>query len=244
MSEHLFVISKDVFKAVSFDEVASTSKAMHELEIFYPPFMEFDITINASTYDVQKFLVPEWEDLSAKEENDLFPLVLRYEFEDKNSYYPLVASRFLKNKVFVSLQEASRIAKERDPNIDPIINEDELERTFASMYATLIVLLATKNINKDTTENKAAKLISRSRKRGSSYKYSGITTLNIGKITDTYKGVDPVSTVRPHLRRGHVRNQRFGEGLTESKKIFIQPVFVNADDGWIENQRKEYRVKL
>ena len=50
--------------------------------------------------------------------------------------------------------------------------------------------------------------------------------------------------VRPHLRRGHLRNQRIGEGRKEVKQIFIQPVFVNADDGWIENQRKEYRVRL
>lgn len=40
-----------------------------------------------------------------------------------------------------------------------------------------------------------------------------------------------------------IRNQHFGEGNKEIKKIFIQPVFVNADEGWIENQRKAYVVK-
>lgn len=113
------------------------------------------------------------------------------------------------------------------------------------MFATLIVLLATKNIEKQTTETKLQKLKNKTRKRGSTYRYSGITTLRIGKIVDSSDTIlnsrDPV---RPHLRRGHIRNQRFGEGYKESRQIFIQPVFVNADDGWIENQRKEYRVKL
>jgi hypothetical protein len=38
--------------------------------------------------------------------------------------------------------------------------------------------------------------------------------------------------------------QHFGVGNKETNKIFIQPVFVNADEGWIENQRKEYRIKV
>ena len=81
----------------------------------------------------------------------------------------------------------------------------------------------------------------KSRKRPRAYDY--ITTIKIGKITETMRSDgDGQSSVRPHLRRGHIRNQRVGKGLEEVKPIFISPVFVNADEGWINNQRKEYRI--
>ena len=47
--------------------------------------------------------------------------------------------------------------------------------------------------------------------------------------------------VRPHLRRGHIRNQPHGPGNSEVRRIFIQPMFINADQGWIDT-KKEYRV--
>ena len=81
----------------------------------------------------------------------------------------------------------------------------------------------------------------KSRKRPRSYEY--VTTIKIGKITETMRfDGDGHGSVRPHLRRGHIRNQRVGKGLEEVKPIFIHPVFVNADEGWINNQRKEYRI--
>jgi hypothetical protein len=103
----------------------------------------------------------------------------------------------------------------------------------------LVVLLATKNADKVTESIK--KHGPKSRKRPRNYDY--ITTIKIGKITETMRSDgDGRGSVRPHLRRGHIRNQRVGEGLKEIKPIFIQPVFVNADEGWINNQRKEYRI--
>ncbi|GEM_PF-1007518 len=39
------------------------------------------------------------------------------------------------------------------------------------------------------------------------------------------------STVLPHWRRGHWRNQRFGEELQESKLVWIMPTIVNSEIG-------------
>jgi hypothetical protein len=106
---------------------------------------------------------------------------------------------------------------------------------------TLITTLATKNVIKETQEIKVHG--PKSKKRPRTHKY--ITTIKIGKITETLRSSESSGgSVRPHRRRGHIRMQHFGVGNKETKKIFIQPVFVNADEGWIENQRKEYRVKL
>lgn len=40
-----------------------------------------------------------------------------------------------------------------------------------------------------------------------------------------------IGTVLPHWRRGHWRNQRFGEKLTNKKIVWIKPVIVNNEKG-------------
>jgi hypothetical protein len=47
---------------------------------------------------------------------------------------------------------------------------------------------------------------------------------------------------RPHLRRGHIRQQRYGHGLTEQKPIWIAPTFVNADEEFV-SPRGAYRLQ-
>ena len=104
----------------------------------------------------------------------------------------------------------------------------------------LLVVLATKNAEKVTKKNLTRSISPQQRK--DSIKYDYTTTIKLGRITETYGSATGTgSSKRPHLRRGHIRTQHFGKGNTEVKKIFIQPVFVNADDKWI-NEQKTYRV--
>jgi hypothetical protein len=55
-------------------------------------------------------------------------------------------------------------------------------------------------------------------------------------------------TVAPHWRRGHWRNQRFGEKLTSKKIVWIKPVIVNQEKGepvkghvYEVDEKKNYR---
>jgi hypothetical protein len=105
----------------------------------------------------------------------------------------------------------------------------------------LTVLLATKNAEKKRVKNTSRSASHKQRQASRLFGYT--TTIRIGKITENYSSGGAGSPMRPHLRRGHVRHQRIGEGRKETKKIFISPVFVNADKGWIESQRKAYVVK-
>ena len=107
----------------------------------------------------------------------------------------------------------------------------------------LLVALAAKNAVKTTKENKLAKLGIGKKNPKNSYAYT--TTISIGKITETTEGEGGSGgwTVRPHLRRGHIREQRYGPNNQYSKKVFIQPVFVNASGDFI-NSRAAYNVKV
>jgi hypothetical protein len=125
------------------------------------------------------------------------------------------------------------------------LNEDKVQEKFINgiveyLRYFLMVVLATKNAEKVTKTNLARAISPQQRKDAAKYQYT--TTIKIGKITETYGTSTSLGgTKRPHLRRGHIRIQRFGKGNAEVKKIFIQPVFVNTDENWI-NEQKTYRV--
>ncbi len=120
------------------------------------------------------------------------------------------------------------------------VYEDE-ELTIQAMFKTLVVLLATKNAQKDRVENSIRS--SSAKQRNASKNFAYTTTIRIGKITENCKSGGTGSPMRPHLRRGHVRNQRFGEGRREIKQIFIAPVFINADKEYVESQRIAYKIR-
>jgi len=243
MSAHLFVISREVLHAVSFQEVKETVKAMHSAGVFKAPFEEIDVIINANLYEFQKFVEPRWTPADTIAEDEFFSMIVKY-ISKNDGYDAYFCARNDKLRRFVSLEEAIEKVKNSEFTGDIKKFADDLRTTIACIYGTLVVLLATKNIEKRTHETHIKKHASGSKKRKSQYRYSGITELHIGKISETFNSDGSRGPVRPHLRRGHVRNQRIGEGRKDVKQVFIQPVFVNADDGWIENQRKEYRIKV
>jgi hypothetical protein len=53
----------------------------------------------------------------------------------------------------------------------------------------------------------------------------------------------PGHHLRPHWRRGHFRRIRYGEGLSESRLGWIQPVLVNAADALGSVKAKTYAVR-
>jgi len=106
----------------------------------------------------------------------------------------------------------------------------------------LIVLLATKNTKIEQILNKQLMRGKFNKSQEYRSKFPITTTISIGKIVETYtQDGEDSRNVRPHLRRGHLRTQHYGPKNELTKKIFIQPVFVNASEGWIA-ERRAYNV--
>lgn len=249
-----FIISKEILNTMSFEDAVKTSTDMKELDLMQPPYKEFSIVYDG---DIESFvswsrgnMLQLWPN---KQKSKLTPKFL-FIFDDAlESYYLYMRLGYGKSStVYVGgedLVDNARYqykAKYKDYIDEKTYIEKYVESVHQlskNLLAVLYVLLATKNIVKDVRPPLKIHSKSRKRQRVDSDKY--ITTLKIGSITETYKSNNSTGlSVRPHLRRGHIRTQHFGEGNKAIKKIFIQPVFVNADDGWIANERKAYKITL
>lgn len=106
----------------------------------------------------------------------------------------------------------------------------------------LLVMLATRGIAHESFGKKSWKMgIGKDSKK---FGTGGFTRLRPGAVYDRKTGelVPEGIKKRPHWRRGHVRDQRVGEGLREIRKVFISPMFINLADDTTDEERKGYVV--
>lgn len=231
MDRQLFVIGEEIWSSIDRDVVVSTCNALEQLNIFKPPFDEFDICVTIKKTDYLKFMKLDNSYSKQLYGEDRVTQIFRFKTKITDKGLRFKYQRKV-GKIFVDRENLEECAGL------PLSSADHFADIF---YCTLLAILSTKNAEKHTELVK--KYGPKSLKKPREYRY--ITTIKIGKITETLRSsATSRGPVRAHLRRGHIRNQRCGEGFKEVKQVFIQPVFVNADDGWIENQRKEYRIKM
>ena len=229
---HLFTIDNTVWDGVDRETVFKTAEALHQMKLFRFPFPTFDVQVHLNEKATQIFFADSSHDTPIK--TFTFRFITTNDDTNEYKYRVKLDERFL-NSEEIEFQCGLR-GNSFEKTMAIIRGLDYLSMNTLTLF---VVLLATKNADKVTEAVK--KHGPKSRKRPRAYDY--ITTIKIGKITETMRSDgDGQGGVRPHLRRGHIRNQRVGKGLEEVKPIFISPVFVNADEGWINNQRKEYRI--
>lgn len=240
MKSQLFVFGVELLSAMEPEEVEATYKDMIELKINKPPFSEFTIQLPyGKTF--RRILLAD-SDLVVDEDLDV-PFRLVYKISNLNDTQANINCTFMaayKDRPWKFYNYIDGLMARKDLDIQA---RDILTKTcyHVSAYylSYLIVLLATRNVERVMSHNRLAKF-----GRGKQ-DYEYVTTLKIGKITEYEDRPANMTglTVRPHLRRGHVRRQHYGPNMTYIKKIFVQPVFVNGyrpeDD-----KRKAYNVSM
>ncbi len=250
MDRQLFVLGQEIWSSISKDDIIATGKSMMDAGVYNYPYDEFDITAVGESRHLLDwiFKLDQFEDKELdklKQDKTIMTFGFRYYELNGDEFNYSMAVNVGGERIYLPRGSDELLS---GFSVSPASAITMNDLAAEALLSVLLVLLATRNVKKDVLHS-PKRFADPASKNGikqiknKDYKY--ITTIKIGKITETMRS-DGASRgpVRAHLRRGHVRNQRFGEGLKEVKKIFIQPVFVNADEGWIENQRKEYRVKL
>ena len=239
--KHLFRLSSDILDGYDRESVDRTFDDMLEMEIADPPYREFAIEIS------EVFLlklsaamnVPFVEHKASKSRNYLF------EYQEVNGKVQL-NMKIIDGNMSKSIPELV-LEMKLNPYFKPkYASIDMIEKSFKSLSAIicrlLIVTLAAKNhVKEERIDNNLARgRFNKSKAYRKDYPIT--TTISIGKITETYEGKGGTgSKKRPHMRRGHIRTQHYGPNRELTQKIFIQPVFVNADEGWIA-ERRAYNV--
>jgi hypothetical protein len=216
----LFIIDATI-KSVEPGEVKASFHDMQELGLAEPPYDVFDVqclwAFSSQTSKHWRFDNPYPGDIIA-------PFRIRFLQGEPKAWFieqPAGSGKF---------EDASYIV-EPDIGLKFAVVKASFE-----IYEIFLVLLSTRNVVKETKESKAAKL-------GIGHKHRYVTTLKIGAITERHESVVTGRDVRPHLRRGHIRNQKYGPSLSFVRKVWINPVFVNADKEWV-GEREHYNVSL
>jgi len=245
--KQLFRLSSEVLDALTIKEMKSTLIDMMEMGIADVPYKEFAIEVNRKF--ISKMMNLEDEDSQLQIIESAKKMKIEY---DPNTQFKLMVIVNGKNYSIHRCYKDEWIDWDYDLLIkykSHLLDKTSYDRLrnqvksiSANILGILIVLLATKNHVK---EDRVDKDIARGRynkKQAYRKDYPITTTISIGKITETYEGKGGTgSKKRPHMRRGHIRTQHYGPNRELTQKIFIQPVFVNADEGWIA-ERRAYNV--
>lgn len=211
----LFILSPELSNSISMEEVEATFADMKELGIASPPYEHFEL----QNFPVR--LVPT-NILEAANRENFLNETLTFEFLNGE----LVNWRIynMPKGIFDVVDNGAKL-------------DDGAAALARDLYKALIVLLVSKGVEKIHRESKLAKLgIGKPRS-------AGVTTIRLAPyVVSDMECVGTGLKKRPHLRRGHIRQQRYGTGLASSRAIFIEPCFVNADEGWI-GERTAYKLR-
>lgn len=235
-----FILSKELFDATSFEEVDATFQDMLAAEIAKPPYDHFDIIVPVSKVihliDKKDTFIKMAEDVPGETLRIRYTRIPTDDPKDINFEYTWI---FSTPKFTINFVDYVRMRLQLDGSWEKLKEYHTHTWKFGgrSAYKLLLVMLATRNAVKTTKERKLMKF-----GIGGKNKNRYTTTITIGKITEHSDPSKPTGIKRrPHLRRGHVRNQHYGPRNELVKQIFIEPIFVNADEGWIA-ERSAYNL--
>ena len=220
-----FYLSNELLDAVDGDDVRATYNDMVELDIARGPFPEYQIVTNyARLVKVRgkEYTHEEMQDISR------WSLVSEYKNDElvecwivwpETPHRRVALSKMLKD---VELQDPESVSE----------SMEQMDVVTGALSQILIVALATRNHVARRTKNQG--ILNR---HGIPHGRKEYVTMIFPPETGDSDG-DGTGTVRPHLRRGHIRRQRYGPQLQFERKRWIEPVFVNAHPGAVSERRR------
>lgn len=223
----LFRIAHSAWATLSPDEVNATVEGLTALNLFHLPYPEVDLEF-VSCVDVIRFVDPVTHELS----ND----GIKFKNGAPLDPWSRQIRVLYKGLTLDSVESAWMVTPEGD-KLE--VTEHIIQDLIPIISAGFICLLATRNVAKETKEDKLAKLGIGKRNK---HRYRYITTISLPKEMEDDPEHHPTGEhKRPHWRRGHIRNQRFGPNLQFTKQVWIEPIFVNADPTFVD-QREAYNL--
>lgn len=232
LNRQCFFLHGELFEAMKRKEIEATVAAMREYGIYKLPYPVVDIKIAGDSFwrwhmsDAPRALRKAMDTATGRE------LLLRaIEDETIVCFTNVSLDPSIKAKPFVY-----RFGKYYSSDE---VEDEGSKGNFKLLRDLLIVLLATKNIKKQVHHDAMAKLRIGKSREGHVY----TTTLTLPAAADVVRVNATASdgTVRPHLRRGHVRRQRHGPKNVAVKLIWVEPCFINADPDFI-SEREAYNI--
>lgn len=232
-----FRLSKEIVESTSKEEIQATIAGMKEMGICKAPFDQMDILVQERELFVLYANDPRNPERLEEAKKELAESAREVIFRfDNTRPHPKVVTCWMAGRPGHWIDMVDFLQQEERSDIDfsRTVYEIGLE-----LLDILIVLLATKNVEKEVKECKTLRL-----GIGKKERHQYTTTLKIGKVTERAgESIGSGVTRRPHLRRGHIRRQHHGPNNELTKSIWIEPVFVNADPNWIA-ERTAYNVSL
>lgn len=235
-----YIVSEDIVRSSDIRDLNKTVEALAQAGLTRLPHDEMIVEIPAKEFNADGIskgcLHFQW--VAAHNVWRVEYLAL---YEDKLYTFPKVICIGIAARKDMT---AADIVQLNDPSLKYgyIITGDVIDATGTHVFSNFIAyslaltltLMCTRGAVKEaTTKADLAKLNKARAKKGR----APVPEYTVIKIGHTYNSdgsrtahVEGISK-RPHWRRGHLRNQRFGPNLAETKQIFIEPVFINLAEG-------------
>jgi hypothetical protein len=244
MKRHLFVLPGDMelslFNEEFKEEIYQTCVGLHEMGLYKYPYDEFSIKIDHSKpknsilpfdYPDQLTYVVDYE-IDKNNQAIITHLLIDDDLEENREHYPNIQAYC--DKATASMAKKPELVAELGMGADKF--NEITKAVMNALPSVLICFLATKNAVKTTTRNRLAKF------GIGKQKAEYVTTITIGARYDSSgQHIDTKTHKRAHFRRGHIRRQHHGPNNSLEKKIWIDPIFVNADQEYVP--RAAYKIQ-
>jgi hypothetical protein len=237
MNKHLFILSHEVIQAMTDEEVAATVKGLKTLDLYHLPYPKVSLRIpNKYAVVDGPEAVENWSHLGGLIFNKTDG---KWHLNYEDWWYIEFTDLNLLGKPMQCHLVCDGPPRYEKWNLD----DRDLRYNYESCIDLLVTLLATRNALKTTSRDKLAALGIGCRQRADrAPRFEYTTTITVPEAPDEDDHtVRPGAPKAPHLRRGHIRHQHYGPGMSYRKMVWIAPTFVNADADFV-SKRAAYNL--